>query len=227
MALTGLPRSPVKYSTGIINGDSLGLDKVSLVKLENNMQAFFRPDGGHVMFDNEGMPRGELIAYETSQALGFKGLVPPTVLRSLGGHQGTLQLAASGREGDFFIKDGVLPASLKDETIAHAAAFDHILHNGDRHSSNYLITSNNRLHLIDHEYILTHTEGGSGESDFLRNARLRNLKLAPYMGAFKTHRQDVFSAVKKTGGNEIAQLVLDRIDRMLATAARGGDFEDL
>jgi hypothetical protein len=96
----------------------------------------------------------EVAAYRLDRLLGLK-MVPPTVLREVGGSEGSLQLWIEAAISEVDRRDENLePADRKafDRAVDAASVFDVVIFNIDRNGSNTLITPADwRVHLIDHE----------------------------------------------------------------------------
>lgn len=94
----------------------------------------------------------ECAAYALSRMLGLN-LVPPTVARSIGGKQGSLQIWIEGAVPDSD-RTRLLPAEVGsrklEEQWAVMAVFDNLIYNDDRNRNNYLYDRQGKLWLIDH-----------------------------------------------------------------------------
>jgi hypothetical protein len=91
--------------------------------------------------------RNEVAAYELDKLLGI-GMVPPTVERSVGGNQGSLQLWVTGstmeeREGS------LLDVERWRDQVSVMWLFDDLVANVDRHLNNGMVSPGQRLMLID------------------------------------------------------------------------------
>ncbi len=96
----------------------------------------------------------EIAAYRLDKFLGLN-MVPPTVeKRNKGGTKGSCQLYAGIMDLDEHLKSKVQPAPAQNAALIRAIylqrAFDNLIYNEDRHQSNYRLTENFRLILIDH-----------------------------------------------------------------------------
>jgi hypothetical protein len=91
--------------------------------------------------------RNELAAYGIDKLLGI-GMVPPTVRRSIGGRQGSLQLWVTGSTLREY--DGGFPdlAGWRDQ-VSVMWLFDDLIANVDRHLNNGMVSPERRLILID------------------------------------------------------------------------------
>lgn len=103
---------------------------------------------------------GEIAAYEMNRILGLDN-IPPTVLRTIGDREGTLQLWAEHttpyRER---LRDNVLPpeAGPWNRQMSDMYVFDNVINNIDRNQTNILIDENWRMILIDHTRSFTRDE---------------------------------------------------------------------
>jgi hypothetical protein len=91
--------------------------------------------------------RNEVAAYELDKLLGV-GMVPPTVERTVGGRQGSLQLWVTGATMDK--DDGSFPdIEAWHVQVSVMWLFDDLIANADRHLNNGMVSPERRLMLID------------------------------------------------------------------------------
>jgi hypothetical protein len=93
----------------------------------------------------------EVAAYRLDRMLGL-GLVPPTVLRVVGGERGSVQLWIEGASTAAMALDQGLnrpPRGAYREQL-RMRVFDSLIYNFDRHYNNFLYDPEGRLWLIDH-----------------------------------------------------------------------------
>lgn len=127
---------------------------IQLVEIKDDGDALFRPDSAtDFFFKAVGMEARrsdlELMAYGIDKILEF-GLVPTTILRTIGKHKGTLQRRIRNFY-DGYDKDW--SSKTNPEEIRRAAIFDYLLDAGDRHDGNFLIDSDTgKLCLVDHDF---------------------------------------------------------------------------
>ena len=91
----------------------------------------------------------EVAAYQLDRILGLH-MVPPTVVRSIQGQEGSLQLWVTGVK---FFRDtsaGAPQTEEWDQQLARCRLFDNLIANGDRSSTNILVDEEWNLVLIDH-----------------------------------------------------------------------------
>jgi hypothetical protein len=89
----------------------------------------------------------EVAAYELDKLLGL-GMVPPTVVRSIRGRKGCLQLWMTGETMKDF--DGTIPEpELWRRQVSMMWLFDDLISNIDRHLNNAIVSPEFRLILID------------------------------------------------------------------------------
>ncbi|MDE2101638.1 MAG: hypothetical protein KGL39_30610 [Patescibacteria group bacterium] len=105
-----------------------------LVKLQDDGRGVFKTDEGKW---------NEVAAYEIAKAVGMGDLVPPTVMRTINGEEGSLQ---QFQEGSHRMKAGEVMSA---PDLARAVAFDLMIGNLDRHGGNFLIGADGKLRLID------------------------------------------------------------------------------
>ncbi len=128
-----------------------GINEIKRIDLGHGQYAYFKPfDGvdagtasgfGH---DSAQQPMHEVAAWRLAEQLGppWSTMVPPCVLRAVDGRIGSLSLERSGGPGR-------TPSA---EDGRHAAFFDSLIRNQDRHGANYLVDEGRRLTLIDHGF---------------------------------------------------------------------------
>lgn len=136
-------------SLEILGQFTWGSNSIFLVKLDNNIEAIYKPVRGEQPlwdFPSESLAGREVAAYLLSEALGW-GLVPPTVLRGDAPFgSGSLQLRIQhDPEQHYFTFD---KAAL--ERLRPAAVFDLIANNADRKGGHILLDPAGKLWLIDH-----------------------------------------------------------------------------
>lgn len=92
----------------------------------------------------------ERAAYVVARMLGFDN-IPPTVLRTIEGRQGSLQLWLEGADSaaDRVARRGDFPAGWVEQ-MAAIWAFDNLIFNVDRHPGNLLIGADGTVWMIDH-----------------------------------------------------------------------------
>lgn len=135
-----------------VGAGSTNPERITLARDGEQHRAIFKPIAGDkgALTDD---PRREVAAYAVARALGL-GLVPPTVLRTINGREGSLQLWVEGaineearRAEDLAPDDGARYELL----LARQRAFDALIGMGERSDTNLLITPSNwSIHLIDH-----------------------------------------------------------------------------
>lgn len=91
--------------------------------------------------------RHEVAAYELDKLLGL-GMVPPTVVRSIRGRKGCLQLWITGATMKAY--EGTIPEpDLWRRQVSLMWLFDDLIANIDRHLNNAIVSPEHRLILID------------------------------------------------------------------------------
>jgi hypothetical protein len=156
--LTAEPIATEKITTGVNRPK-----KVLLEKGHEQFNAIFRHDsqkGGLETLPDMGHKKryfidsylSEMAAYEMNRLLGLDNM-PPTVLRTLDGTEGTLQLWA---EGTMLDRERAQKEILPPEAFPwngqmwDTRVFDNLINNFDRNQTNILIDPNWRMILIDH-----------------------------------------------------------------------------
>jgi hypothetical protein len=91
----------------------------------------------------------EVGAYEIDKVLGLD-MVPPTILRSLEGEEGSLQLWVHGCETLGTVRDRAPDSPEWRHQALRMRAFDYLIQNGDRNPGNVLVDARWELVLIDH-----------------------------------------------------------------------------
>ena len=153
--LTASPTSVKTIRTGVNRPKKVLLQKNGL-----QVEAIFRYQSKIDVTIEPGQPTqyfrdsylGEIAAYEMNHILGLDNM-PPTVLRTIGGREGTLQLWAEQttpyRER---LQDKVLPPEARpwNRQMSDMYVFDNVINNIDRNQTNILIDENWQMILIDH-----------------------------------------------------------------------------
>jgi hypothetical protein len=117
--------------------------------ISGRIQAIYKPASGERPlwdFPRQTLAQREVAAYLTSQALGLD-LVPPTVLRQAGpGGPGSLQLYLDiDPERHYFTF-----SEREKQLLPPVALFDALANNADRKAGHVLLSTDDRIHLIDH-----------------------------------------------------------------------------
>lgn len=153
---TGVDRDERSLSRGIVTSSAHapgGSNETHRVVLDNGLVGYHKPfDGiddstaGFYGHDGPQQQIHEVAAWVTAREMGdpWKRLVPPVILREVGGRLGSFALERPG-----------IPRTHPDEVEEgdrHAAAFfDALIGQQDRHPNNYLVAGD-RVSLIDHGY---------------------------------------------------------------------------
>jgi phage gp29-like protein len=170
-----------------------GVSESTIVNLKGGTKAVFKPQDGEAPGIRSQIPDGthylrERAAAAVAEIGGLDDLVPSTVIRSIGGRIGSVQLFVKGAKPAAVY----LPLGGKgrqpdkafdgDRDLARAAVFDWLTGNTDRHAGNWLVRKNGKLALIDHG--LTFPTSYSG----FRNDRLEaeaSNRFMPPMGGME------------------------------------------
>jgi hypothetical protein len=98
--------------------------------------------------------QAEVVAYELDKLIGLN-MVPPTVERSIGGQEGSLQLWIEGGR----LYEQVIDESPKTDDwkrqLSRMKTFDNLIYNPDRHPGNIIVDSHWNMILIDHSQCFT------------------------------------------------------------------------
>jgi len=109
--------------------------------------------------------RHEVAAYRVDRALDL-GMVPPTVLRTVDGVEGSLQLWVEGAVNERARREEDLRPDnpgLFERELARARAFDYLVLNPHRDGTNILVTRRDwNVHLIDHSAAFAPTASAPG-----------------------------------------------------------------
>lgn len=114
--------------------DSQGVNEAFVVTLEDGTRGVWKPHQEKWSSNY----RAEVLAYELDQKLGFD-LVPPTVVRSIDGEVGSLQL----------FRESVQGAAPRSHDLNRQSLFDYLIDNKDRHDNNFLVTGKGEVISID------------------------------------------------------------------------------
>jgi hypothetical protein len=157
-------RSAPVASMEEVGAGSTDPQRAVLARNGRHCQAIFKDVDEQAPSDPEAAERGsrnsyahEVAAYRIDRMLGLD-MVPPTVVREIGGTSGSLQLWVDGviSEEDRVSEDlqPETPKAVKafEDQLDTAVVFDHLINNTDRNGTNLLITQRDwKVHLIDHD----------------------------------------------------------------------------
>jgi hypothetical protein len=93
--------------------------------------------------------QAEVVAYEMDKLLGLN-MVPPTVERSIGGQEGSLQLWIEGGRLYEEVIDQSPETKNWKQNLSRMQTFDNLICNPDRHPGNIIVDSDWNMILIDH-----------------------------------------------------------------------------
>lgn len=170
----------------------------------------------------------EAAASELGHILNMQDLIPPTAVRAIDGHPGSIQKyvpnadAAAARKLDKWKYNGELDH-------ARSAAFDVVIGNQDRHQGNWLIRhDDDRLQLIDHgiSFPDSHNEIFSNQIMLLEEAVARDL-LVPESVREWDSKADTLAEILKH--YERTPEEIDLAARRLRAVSKnaGGSFKDV
>ena len=153
--LTASPTSVKTIRTGVNRPKKMllqknGLQVKAIFRYQSKIDVTIDPARPTQYFRDSYM--SEIAAYEMNRILGLDN-IPPTVLRTIDGREGTLQLWAEQttpyRER---LQDKVLPpeAGPWNRQMSDMYVFDNVINNIDRNQTNILIDEDWRMILIDH-----------------------------------------------------------------------------
>lgn len=149
--------SPVAGGTNITN----------VVVFEDETSSYHKPFSGLRVglarsFGQDGPLQSihEVAAYRFAHELGepYRTMVPPTVLREIDGELGSLQKDAAGKQHAGSVREL--------SGWQHAAFYDALIGQQDRHGGNYRVTDDGHIRLIDHGYSFRREDDYENASDF-------------------------------------------------------------
>ncbi len=120
--------------------------KVTLSQGEIELSAIWRHFSGKKIQDSYIF---EPAAYEIDKMLGLD-MVPPTVLRTLEGQEGSLQLWVYGCKTHGSVRDRAPGTPEWRHQLSRMKTFDHLIGNGDRNDDNILVDATWGIVLVDH-----------------------------------------------------------------------------
>jgi hypothetical protein len=136
----------------VVSSEELGPGapkKVTLAAGEGELSGIWKPRWAGDSHGRRISHRSEVAAYEIDKILGLD-MVPPTVLRTLEGTEGSLQLWVYGCETLGVLRDRVPDTSEWRRQISRMTTFDQIIGNRDRNQGNILVDPDWEIVLIDH-----------------------------------------------------------------------------
>jgi hypothetical protein len=189
-------------------GPGIQARKLTLGKGEIELSAIWKPfSDTRLLREGQVSRRSEIAAYEIDKMLGLD-MVPPTVLRTLEGQEGALQLWVYGCKTYGAVREDAPGTPEWRHHFSRMEAFDHVIGNDARNDRNILVDATWGVVLIDHS--LGFSEGEADielPSRFDRRMleRLRRLN-RPIL---RKHLNDVLTEAQVEG-------VLERRDALLA-----------
>jgi hypothetical protein len=175
-----------------------GVAGAKYVKFADGTHGIWKPDRIIAENINASGAAGEIAAFKVDQYLDLHK-VPVTVSRRLNGERGTVQLLVGDLRAQGITRD---PNELK--------LFDYLIDNRDRHSANYLRTTDGRIVAIDHglaSQIPTRGHDLPAELDFIVSQAQALAKNAP-ASAQATFKSDALNQLASIVGERDAYLKL-------------------
>lgn len=202
-----------------------GMSSSFVVKF-GDTHAVFKPGAGEPYLRSN-IPQGtyykrEAAAARVAEILGVDDLVPPAVVRSIDGEEGSVQAFVPGAQD-------AMDVPLADkyngpEDLLRAAAFDFVLASSDRHGGNWLL-KDGKLVLIDNglafpegqqsflDYMVTFFRTdvvrGVGRSDLLKQALSK--PIPPEIRGWASKADQVGAALAEHGLSAAADLTIRRM----------------
>lgn len=195
-----------------------------LVVLDGGLKAIFKPAPEHWgreatrdVWARKANVEAEVFAYEIDRAMGL-GMVPPTVIRTIRGMRGSLQLWVEA--------DGSKPRAGELEKLS---AFDYLLNNIDRTGADFratensrnLLTKNGRVVAIDNALSLQPLQDFQA---YQFRDPVSGLDLEPLRGSFedglkRLNRETLRSIMKDPRYDEVIREVMVRRNKLRARLA--------
>ena len=101
--------------------------------------------------------QAEVAAYKLDRLLEL-GMVPPTVVREIGGQMGSLQLWVTGCELYEDMQEEVPESAEWDKELSRMKLFDSLISNGHRSSRDFMVDGQWNIVLIDHSQAFMSTQ---------------------------------------------------------------------
>lgn len=187
-----------------------GINETVLATLEGGIKAVFKTSD--MRLDAE----REVGAWQVAKLVGLEDIVPPSVVRSIGGEKGVMMKFWDGKLAKSFKDDK--EAYDGDQDLHRAAMFDYVIGNTDRHMGNWLV-GNGKLQLIDHGFSFGPYSGNFRIMDEV-SKRENNKGGSPYslkdLGKpYVDNKDKILSALRSTGvPSDKVDEVGQRIDRI-------------
>jgi hypothetical protein len=162
--------------------------------------------------------RAEVAAYKVAQALGWADLVPVTVYREVPTPEGSAEASVQVEWPRFQTAQelGRNVDSLEETDALRIAVLDVLLMNTDRHDQNWGFVGGAKLALIDHGN--SGMSGMDGGPSAIAHARRNRDLEGEHVEALEA-LVEATDRLKETIGEENAQAVVDRANRMLQAGA--------
>jgi hypothetical protein len=156
-----------EYETLLRTGEVLEIDpvegrnkpqKLALKKGHQTVHGLWKPiEIGRYEWAWESY-QAEVVAYQLDQLLGLN-MVPPTVVRDIGGEKGSIQLWVDGCTLYRDLQDKEPPDQKWRRQQSRMKLFDNLICNPDRGPDNILVDSSWNIILIDHSQCFLSREG--------------------------------------------------------------------
>ncbi len=131
-------------------GPGIRAKKVTLRKADIELSAIWKPfSDTRLVRGNRVSHRSEVAAYEVDKVLGLD-MVPPTVLRTLEGQEGALQLWIYGCKLLGSVGEGAPRTPEWRHQVSRQRTFDHVIGNRGRNDRNILVDATWGIVLVDH-----------------------------------------------------------------------------
>lgn len=145
------------------------------------------------------MYKREAIAADLAEIVGLGHLIPTTIIRRQDGRLGSLQQFMDGAKSGSDFWGSRAKYGGNEEDVALAAALDYWLGQTDRHDSNWLITSDNRLKLIDNGCCLINKDAEINNSELLMRAVRGSLKIPSGVEVFGNRYPAIAKMLEERG----------------------------
>lgn len=173
--------------------------RTCLVRTKDSLRLVWKP--------GEALARREEAAYRLDRAMGHAALVPPVVLRELGGQKGALRFyLPRARPSLLDHRRNYILQCPERPSYARVALLDCLIGNRDRHAGNWLITAGGTVIPIDHglSFPRRNDSGRIHACDFVHPVPALPVDLAP--GALEE--------LKELVGPEALRALQQRLERV-------------
>jgi hypothetical protein len=242
---TALKTVPIISSKSAVGGIWKGK---MIVTFADGSKGLFKPQSGakeewYNMTPGKDSER-EVAAWEVAKLVGMRDMVSPAVIHTVAtkdvpGYGGSMAPSLGGFKGHPEGERGALlkwadgkdasavPDPYDGKDLARAAAFDYVIGNTDRHTNNWVVSEDGKIHLIDHGYAFGEGLGDKHGSNLVGRAKDRRDQFSnpsEYGVVYAKAEPEIVKSLSALGLNS---KVIGGVQRRIKTLALSSNWYDL